>query len=57
VMAVENVKREDIETISKVTGAQVVSSLNDLSAADLGNAGEVEETIDIESSCDTCGID
>ena len=57
VMAVENVKREDIETISKVTGAQVVSSLNDLSAADLGNAGEVEETTDIESGCDTCGID
>jgi chaperonin GroEL (HSP60 family) len=56
-MAVENVKREDIETISKVTGAQVVSSLNDLSAADLGNAGEVEETTDIESGCGTCGID
>jgi len=57
VMAVENVKREDMETISKVTGAQVVSSLDDLSAADLGQAGEVEETTEIESSCDTCGID
>jgi len=57
VMAVENVKREDIETISKVSGARVVSSLNDLSASDLGNAGEIEETTDIESGCDTCGID
>jgi chaperonin GroEL (HSP60 family) len=57
VMAVENVKREDMETISKVTGAHVVSSLDDLSATDLGQAGEVEETTEIESSCDTCGID
>lgn len=57
VMAVENVKREDIETISKVTGARVVSSLDDLGAADLGQAGEIEETTDIESGCDTCGID
>ena len=57
VMAVENVKREDIETISKVTGARVVSSLDDLSRSDLGRAGEIEETTDIESSCDTCGID
>jgi chaperonin GroEL (HSP60 family) len=57
IMAVENVKREDIETISKVTGARVVSSLDDLSAADLGQAGEVEETTDIESGCETCGID
>jgi chaperonin GroEL (HSP60 family) len=57
VMAVENVKREDIETISKVTGAQVVSSLEDLRPTNLGQAGEVEETTDIESSCDTCGID
>jgi len=57
VMAVENVKREDIETISKVTGARVVSSLDDLSRADLGRAGEIEETTDIESSCATCGID
>jgi chaperonin GroEL (HSP60 family) len=56
-MAVENVKREDIETISKVTSARVVSSLGDLSKTDLGQAGEVEETTDIESSCDTCGID
>ena len=57
IMAVENVKREDIETISKVTGARVVSSLDDLSPADLGQAGEVEETTDIESGCETCGID
>jgi chaperonin GroEL (HSP60 family) len=57
IMAVENVKREDIETISKVTGARVVSSLDDLSAADLGQAGEVEETTDVESGCETCGID
>jgi chaperonin GroEL (HSP60 family) len=56
-MAVENVKREDIETISKVTGARVVSSLDDLSRSDVGQAGEIEETTDIESSCDTCGID
>lgn len=57
VMAVENVKREDIETIAKVTGARVMSSLDDLSTSDLGRAGEIEETTDIESSCSTCGID
>ncbi len=57
VMAVENVKREDIETIAKVTGARVMSSLDDLSKSDLGTAGEIEETTDIESSCSTCGID
>ena len=57
VMAVENVKREDVETISKVTGARIISSLDDLSPADLGYAGEVEETTDVESGCATCGID
>jgi len=57
ILAVENVKREDIETISKVTGARITSSLDDLNAADLGYAGEVEETTDIEAGCETCGID
>ena len=57
VMAVENVKREDVEIISKVTGARIISSLDDLSPADLGYAGEVEETTDVESGCATCGID
>jgi len=55
-MAVENVKREDIETISKVSGARVVSSLNDLSASDLATRRNRRNT-DIESGCDTCGID
>jgi chaperonin GroEL (HSP60 family) len=57
ILAVENVKREDIETISKVTGARIISSLDDVSSADLGYAGEVEETVDIEAGCATCGID
>ncbi len=56
VMAVENVKKEDIDTIAKVTGARVTSSLDDLSADDLGYAGEIEETTDVEAGCNTCGI-
>lgn len=56
VMAVENVKKEDIDTIAKVTGARVSSSLDDISEDDLGYAGEIEETTDVEAGCDTCGI-
>ncbi|RBQ24525.1 Thermosome subunit [Candidatus Methanobinarius endosymbioticus] len=43
IMAVRRVKKSDIEKLSKATGATVVSNMDDLSADDLGFAGEVTE--------------
>jgi thermosome len=43
IMAVRRVKKSDIEKLSRATKGKVVTSLDDLSAADLGNAGMVEE--------------
>jgi archaeal chaperonin len=43
VFAVRRVKKSDMEALSKATGAKVVTNLDDLSAADLGFAGSVEE--------------
>ncbi|MEA4957190.1 60 kDa chaperonin [bioreactor metagenome] len=43
IMAVRRVKKSDIEKLAKATGATVVSNIDDLSAEDLGSAGEVTE--------------
>ncbi len=43
VMAVRRVKKSDIEKLAKATGAKVVTNIDDLTAADLGEAGLVSE--------------
>ena len=43
ILAVRRVKKSDIEKLSKATGANVVSNVEDLVAGDLGSAGSVEE--------------
>ncbi len=43
ILAVRRVKKSDIEKLAKATGAKLVTSLDDLSPADLGFAGLVEE--------------
>lgn len=43
IVAIRRVKKSDMEKLSKATGARLVTSLDDLSAADLGFAGQVEE--------------
>ena len=43
IMAVRRVKRSDIEKLAKATGARIVTSIEDLSAGDLGEAELVEE--------------
>ncbi|UCE80995.1 MAG: TCP-1/cpn60 chaperonin family protein [Methanobacteriota archaeon] len=41
--AVRRVKRSDMEKLAKATGGKVVTNLDDLSAAELGKAEQVEE--------------
>ncbi len=43
ITAVRRVKKSDMEKLAKATGARLVTSLDDLEAADLGFAGMVEE--------------
>ncbi|MEL9990696.1 MAG: thermosome subunit beta [Thermoproteus sp.] len=43
ILAVRRVKRSDIEKLVRATGARLVTSIEDLSEADLGFAGLVEE--------------
>jgi len=43
IMAVRRAKESDIEKLGKATGAEVITSLDDLRADDLGYAGLVEE--------------
>ncbi|MFH0737174.1 MAG: thermosome subunit beta [Candidatus Micrarchaeota archaeon] len=43
IVAARRVKKSDMEKLSRATGAGIASSLEDLVAADLGNAGMVEE--------------
>ena len=43
IMAVRRVKKSDMEKLSRATGGIVASSLEELKAEDLGNAGTVEE--------------
>ncbi|MHA2275904.1 MAG: TCP-1/cpn60 chaperonin family protein, partial [Candidatus Kariarchaeaceae archaeon] len=44
VMAVRRVKKSDMEKISRATGAKITTSLQELSEADLGEAGKVFAT-------------
>ncbi len=43
IVAVRRVKKSDMEKLAKATGARLVTSLDDLTAGDLGFAGNVEE--------------
>jgi len=43
VLAARRVKKSDMEKLARATGAKIVSSLNDITKADLGFAGNVEE--------------
>jgi len=43
IMAVRRIKKSDLEKLAKATGGRVVSSLDDLTAADLGTCELVEE--------------
>ncbi len=43
IMAARRVKKSDMEALARATGASIASNLNDLSKADLGYAGRVEE--------------
>lgn len=43
IYAVRRAKKSDMEKLAKATGARIVASLDDLSAKDLGYAGNVEE--------------
>jgi thermosome len=43
IMAARRVKKSDMEKLARATGAKIASSLEDLSATDLGLAGNVEE--------------
>jgi chaperonin GroEL (HSP60 family) len=42
-MAARRLKKSDMEALAKATGAKVVSSVDELSASDIGNADSVEE--------------
>ncbi|PIN74815.1 thermosome subunit [Candidatus Woesearchaeota archaeon CG10_big_fil_rev_8_21_14_0_10_37_12] len=43
IFAARRVKKSDLEALSRATGGRIVSSIRDLTADDLGNAGLVEE--------------
>ncbi len=43
IYAVKRVKKSDMEKLSKATGANIISRIDDLTSADLGNAQSVEE--------------
>ncbi len=43
ILAVRRIKKSDVENLARATGAKIVTSLDDLSAQDLGFAGQVEE--------------
>jgi thermosome len=43
ILAARRIKKSDVENLARATGAKIVTSLDDLSAQDLGFAGQVEE--------------
>ncbi|MCL5099532.1 MAG: TCP-1/cpn60 chaperonin family protein [Candidatus Marsarchaeota archaeon] len=43
ILAARRIKKSDVENLARATGAKIVTSLDDLSASDLGFAGIVEE--------------
>jgi len=44
IFAIRRVKKSDMERLSRATGANIITNLDDLSKTDLGSAGIVEET-------------
>lgn len=42
ILAIERVEKKDIEKVARAIGANLITSLDDFSAADMGNAGLVE---------------
>jgi thermosome len=44
ILAARRVKKSDMEKLAKATGAKIVTNIEDLSEADLGDAGLVEES-------------
>jgi len=49
IFAARRVKKEDMELLSKATGAKIVSNLNELNSSDLGNAKLVKEVKENEN--------
>jgi len=45
IFAIRRVSTSDIDNLSKATGANVVTNINDIEASDLGTAGTVEERV------------
>jgi thermosome len=43
IFAIRRIKKSDMEKLAKATGANVITKLDDLNKADLGNAGLIEE--------------
>ncbi|MBI4151081.1 TCP-1/cpn60 chaperonin family protein [Candidatus Woesearchaeota archaeon] len=43
IYAARRVKKSDMEALARATGGHIISSLDDISASDLGHAGRVEE--------------
>jgi chaperonin GroEL (HSP60 family) len=43
IMAVRRIKKSDMDKLARATGGKIITRLKDLAAADLGNAGLVEE--------------
>jgi thermosome len=43
IYAARRVKQSDMEALAKATGAKIIANLDDLSSAELGSAGRVEE--------------
>ena len=43
IFAIRRAKKSDMEALSKATGGRVVTTLEDLSKDDLGNASKVDE--------------
>ncbi len=43
IIAVRRVKKSDMDALARATGAKIVTSIKELSASDLGKAGQVDE--------------
>jgi len=43
ILAVRRIKKSDMEKLSKATGGKIITNLDDISPADLGNASLIEE--------------
>lgn len=50
IIAIRRINKYDIDHLAKSTGGRVVSSINELTKEDLGNAGKIRETKNKDSS-------